>query len=75
MKAYIARGVFLAGSLGLAALATAAWQEPESGVFSAFENGKDCPLPQALKRKAMFEAKPDSDNLLLLMYGLSQSVK
>lgn len=74
MKLEIARGIFLVGALGVTALATAAWQEPEPLVIGA-DTAAYCPLPAAAHQHREKQARPDSDNLLLLMFGLSHAMK
>ena len=77
MKLEIARGIFLVGALGITALATAAWQEPEPVVIGA--DGQQGPayhpLPVAVHKQRQEQVQPDSDNLLLLVFGLSHAMK
>ncbi|WP_313089277.1 hypothetical protein [Pseudomonas sp.] len=76
MKLEIARGLFLIGALGVASLCAAAWSEPDarvvSRVVSRAELSSACSVPR-VARVSLAEAQPDHD-LLLLMYGLSQSL-
>lgn len=72
MKLEIARGVFLVGALGVAALALAAWEQPRTQVFSATQSGAQCLLPRVAK--ARVAAKPDHE-LLLFMFGMSQGMR
>ncbi len=72
MKLEIARGFFLVSALGVCAFAALAWSEPEPLVLSGLSSQDYCRLPG----NARFEqqARPDED-LLLLMFGLSQCMK
>ncbi|EZP63150.1 hypothetical protein G9Q84_06885 [Pseudomonas sp. P7] len=72
MKLEIARGVFLVGALGVAALALAAWEQPRTQVLSATQDGAQCLLPRVVK--ASVAAKPDHE-LLLFMFGMSQGMR
>ncbi|MDL2183778.1 hypothetical protein P5706_06230 [Pseudomonas sp. ChxA] len=72
MKLEIARGVFLVGALGIAALALAAWEQPRTQVLSAVQGSGQCLLPRVAK--ASMAAKPDHD-LLLFMFGMSQGMR
>ncbi|WP_219267421.1 hypothetical protein [Pseudomonas sp. Xaverov 259] len=72
MKLEIARGVFLAGALGIAALALAAWEQPRTQVLSAVQGSGQCLLPRVAK--ASMAAKPDHE-LLLFMFGMSQGMR
>jgi len=72
MKLEIARGVFLVGALGVAALALAAWEQPRTQVLSAAPGGAQCLLPRVAK--ASMAAKPDHE-LLLFMFGMSQGMR
>ncbi|QGZ30141.1 hypothetical protein [Stutzerimonas stutzeri] len=72
MKLEIARGMFLAGALGVASLCAAAWSEPDAQVVARSEVSDHCPIPRMAQVPA-WEARPDQD-LLLFMYGLSQSL-
>ena len=72
MKLEIARGVFLVGSLGVASLCAAAWSEPDAKVVARSELSNHCAVPRSA-RASVLEARPDQD-LLLFMYGLSQSL-
>ena len=70
MKLEIARGLFLIGALGVTTLCVAAWNEPGATLVQSSESRSYCPLPP--DGKSRFEAvRPDQD-LLLLLYGLSQ---
>ena len=72
MKLEIARGVFFVGALGVASLCAAAWSEPVTTVVQG-DNGRGyCPAPPGV-RVVQSELRPDRD-LLLFMYGLSQSL-
>lgn len=71
MKLEIARGVFFAGALTVASLCGAAWSEPTANVVRSSENRSYCPLP--VERAMGSALRPDGD-LLLLLYGLSQSL-
>lgn len=71
MKLEIARGVFFVGALGVASLCAAAWSEPGSTVVRGDNGLGYCPVP-AGARMAQSQLRPD-DDLLLLIYGLSQS--
>ncbi len=75
MKLEIARGIFLVGALGVTALAAAAWQEPEPVVIGADTTPTHCPLPAAAYKQKLARTQPDSDNLLLLVFGLSHAMK
>ncbi|HCJ27751.1 MAG TPA: hypothetical protein DHV63_00200 [Pseudomonas sp.] len=72
MKLEIARGLFVAGSLGVASLCAAAWSEPDAKIVARSEVSDHCPLPR-MAQASVWEARPDQD-LLLFMYGLSQSL-
>jgi hypothetical protein len=72
MKLEIARGVFLVGALGIAALALAAWEQPRTQVLSAAQGGGICLQPRVAK--VSVAAKPDHD-LLLFMFGMSQAMR
>lgn len=72
MKLEIARGLFLVGSLGVASLCAAAWSEPDAKVVARSDLSSHCAVPR-IARASVSEARPDQD-LLLLMYGLSQSL-
>ncbi|WP_263142420.1 hypothetical protein [Pseudomonas sp. RIT-PI-AD] len=69
MKLEITRILCLAGAMGVASLAAAAWHEPSPQIISVQSEAGFCPLPPILRSHARME--PDSD-LLLLMFGLSQ---
>ena len=70
MKPSIARSAFLAMALGLTTYAAYAWQEPAPQIIAAAPGLGQCLPSQAVKVEA---AQPDHD-LLLLLYGLSQSL-
>ncbi|WP_348750086.1 hypothetical protein [Pseudomonas rhodesiae] len=72
MKLEIARGFFLVGALGVAALALAAWEQPRTQVLSASQGDAQCLLPRVAK--ASTAAKPDHE-LLLFMFGMSQGMR
>ncbi|MGM3387556.1 hypothetical protein KXR94_07870 [Stutzerimonas stutzeri] len=72
MKLEMARGLFLVGALGVASLCAAAWNEPDARVIARSELGNQCPVPR-MARASADEVRPDHD-LLLFMYGLSQSL-
>ncbi|MBM9487528.1 hypothetical protein JBE38_16475 [Pseudomonas sp. ICBG1301] len=72
MKLEIARGLFLVGALGVAALALAAWEQPHTQVLSAVDGNGQCLLPRVAK--ANVKARPDHD-LLLFMFGMSQGMR
>ncbi|WP_248731616.1 hypothetical protein [Pseudomonas sp. MWU13-2517] len=72
MKLEIARGLFLVGALGIAALALAAWEQPRIQVLSAVAGNGQCLLPRVAK--ASVKARPDND-LLLFMFGMSQGMR
>ena len=72
MKLEIARGVFLVGALGIAALALAAWEQPRTQVLSAAQSSAQCLLPRVAK--ASVAAKPVHE-LLLFMFGMSQGMR
>ncbi|WP_339452902.1 hypothetical protein [Pseudomonas sp. JAI120] len=72
MKLEIARGLFLVGAMGVAALALAAWEQPRTQVLSAVQDGTQCLLPRVAK--ASVAAKPDHE-LLLFMFGMSQGMR
>ena len=73
MKLEIARGLFLVGALGVTTLCVAAWNEPGATLVQSSESRSYCPLPP--DGKSRFEAvRPDQD-LLLLLYGLSQGMR
>lgn len=72
MKLEIARGLFLVGALGIAALALAAWEQPRTQVLSAVHGVGQCPLPRIAK--VGVAAKPDHE-LLLFMFGMSQGMR
>lgn len=72
MKLEIARGLFLVGALGVAALALAVWDQPRTHVLSAVDGGGQCLLPRIAKTSVA--AKPDHE-LLLFMFGMSQAMR
>jgi hypothetical protein len=72
MNLEIARGLFLAASLGVASLCAAAWSEPDARVVARSDVSDHCPIPR-MARASVLDARPDQD-LLLFMYGLSQSL-
>lgn len=73
MKLEIARGLFLIGALGVTTLCVAAWNESGATLVQSSESRSYCPLPP--DGKSRFEAvRPDQD-LLLLLYGLSQGMR
>lgn len=72
MKLEIARGLFLAASLGVASLCAAAWSEPDAKLVARSDFSEHCPLPR-LAQATWPQARPDQ-HLLLFMYGLSQSL-
>ena len=75
MKLEIARGLFLVGALSVTALATAAWQEPAPRVLDAASCGaQPCPVVSS-RHVDISKIEADSDNLLLLVYGLSHAMK
>ncbi|BAN50425.1 hypothetical protein PCA10_46930 [Metapseudomonas resinovorans NBRC 106553] len=71
MKLEVTRALFLVGALGVASLAAAAWHEPSPSVVSVNGLGY-CPLPPNARLKAQIQ--PDQ-NLLLVMFGLSQGLR
>ncbi|KAF1012237.1 MAG: hypothetical protein GAK32_00275 [Pseudomonas fluorescens] len=72
MKLEIARGLFLLGAMGVAALALAAWELPGTQVLSAAHGGAQCPVPRIAKVEAA--SKPDHQ-LLLFMFGMAQGMR
>ncbi|MGY2290293.1 hypothetical protein ACW9H6_10660 [Pseudomonas sp. SDO528_S397] len=72
MKLEIARGLFLLGALGVAALALAAWEQPRTQVLTAVYGGGQCPIPRIAKVEAA--SKPDHQ-LLLFMFGMAQGMR
>ena len=75
MKLEIARGLFLVGALGVTALAAAAWHEPAPQVLDAASCAvQSCPAVSS-HHADINAVEADSDNLLLLMYGLSHALK
>lgn len=72
MKLEIARGLFIAGALGMTSLCATIWNEPAAKVIARSTLGDYCPVPR-LERSSISAMQPDQD-LLLLMYGLSQSM-
>ena len=72
MKLEIARGLFLVGALGVSSFAALAWSEPAPAVLSDLSSQAYCRLPT--NHPAEEQARPDQD-LLLLMFGLSQGMK
>lgn len=72
MKLEIARGLFLVGALGVTSFAAMAWSEPAPTVLSGLSGQAYCRLP--VNAAAEGQARPDQD-LLLLMFGLSQGMK
>ncbi len=72
MKLEVARGIFLIGALGIASLCAAAWSEPDAQLVARSDVSDHCPVPR-VARVATSDMRPDHD-LLLLMYGLSQSL-
>ncbi|WP_394560803.1 hypothetical protein [Aquipseudomonas alcaligenes] len=75
MKLEIARGLFLVGALSVTALAAAAWQEPAPQVLDAVScAAQKCPAVSA-HHTDLNAIEADSDNLVLLMFGLSHAMK
>lgn len=75
MKLEIARGLFLVGALSVTALAAAAWQEPEPQVLDAVSCAEQqCPAVSS-RHVDLRQVEADSDNLLLLVFGLSHAMK
>jgi hypothetical protein len=72
MKLEIARGLFLVGALGVASLCAAAWSEPDTRVVARSDVSDHCPIPR-VAQASVLDVRPDQD-LLLFMYGLSQSL-
>ncbi|MBC8650465.1 MULTISPECIES: hypothetical protein [Pseudomonadaceae] len=72
MKLEIARGLFLVGALSVASLCAAAWSEPDARVVSRSDVSDHCAVPR-VARASSIDVRPDHD-LLLFMYGLSQSL-
>ena len=72
MKFEIARGFFLVGALGVCSFAALAWSEPEPLVLNGLSSQEYCRLPGNARVEQ--QARPDQD-LLLLMFGLSQGMK
>ncbi len=72
MTLEIARGLFLAGALCVSSFAALAWSEPAPAVLSGLDGQEYCRLPVNLGAEG--QARPDQD-LLLLMFGLSQGMK
>jgi len=72
MKLEIARGLFLIGALGVASLCAAAWSEPDARVVARSDISSHCAVPR-IAQTSVVDMRPDHD-LLLLMYGLSQSL-
>lgn len=72
MNLEVARGLFLVASLGVASLCAAAWREPDARVVARSDVSDNCPIPR-MGRGSALDARPDQD-LLLFMYGLSQSL-
>ncbi|AWM60787.1 hypothetical protein C6Y58_15310 [Stutzerimonas stutzeri] len=73
MKLEIARGLFLVGALGVTTLCVAAWNEPGAILVQSSMERSYCPLPPGSKSR-FDAARPDQD-LLLLLYGLSQGMR
>ncbi|MCQ4300439.1 hypothetical protein [Pseudomonas songnenensis] len=73
MKLEIARGLFLVGALGVTTLCVAAWNEPGATLVQSSMERSYCPLPPGSKSR-FDAARPDQD-LLLLLYGLSQGMR
>ncbi len=71
MKPGLARVLFLVGSLVVATLATAAWDEHEPEILTK-SRLDHCPAPPEAKSDTPVE--PDRD-LLLFLYSLSQGLK
>ena len=72
MKLEIARSAFLVAALGVVALAATAWIEPGPQVLRGSNMQNFCRLPA--NAHSATQAEPDQD-LLLLMYGLSKSMR
>lgn len=72
MKLEIARGFFLVSALGVASLCAAAWSEPDARVVARSDSSNHCAVPR-VARVLDVDMRPDHD-LLLFMYGLSQSL-
>ena len=69
MKLEITRALFLVLSLGTVGAAVAAWQEPGLKVVSSVTR---CSAPVS---SPALSAQPSQDDLLLLMFGLSQGMR
>lgn len=69
MKLEVARGLFLLGSLAIASIALAAWEQPGPKILSTVHGEGHCPLPRVARHSVA--VRPDQD-LLLLMFGLAQ---
>ena len=75
MKLEFARGLFLVGALSVTALAAAAWQEPAPQVVDLVSCA-DQRCPAVSSRHAVDRpVSADSDNLVLLIFGLSHAMK
>ena len=62
----------MVGALGVASLCAAAWSEPDARVIARSDLGSLCPTPRVVQASPA-DVRPDHD-LLLFMYGLSQSL-
>ena len=75
MKLETARSIFLSSALVVAALAAISWHEPSFKVLhSQACQAEGLPCQSAHVRQAVVEKQPDT-SLLLLMFGLRQSLK
>lgn len=73
MTSTIARGLFLMGALGVVSLAIAAWHEPGPGIIQGSHGLTHCPIPPNAREKV--SSVQPGEELLLLLYGLSQSAQ
>lgn len=74
MKLEIARSLFLIAALSTSVVALTAWAEPSTQILSGLSPKNDCRIPANARSKMQTPAQPDQD-LLLVMFGLSQALK
>jgi hypothetical protein len=74
VKLEIARALFITAALGVSAVAATAWAEPVPQVLSGLTAHTDCAVPANVRNKMLAQARPDQD-LLLVLFGLSQALK
>ncbi|GGM04918.1 hypothetical protein ACFQDN_11090 [Pseudomonas asuensis] len=70
MNLTITRSLLLVGALGVTTMAFSAWHEPGATVVQGHEGIAYCQTPANAR---MVKAVPADENLMLFLYGMSQS--